>query len=260
MKLVKLFVAICILGILGSACGKKSTELENSEKEPISPSDTAFTATITFPSLDSLLVTADLYHVHKDSATIVLCHQAGWSRGEYQEIAPKLNNQGFNCIAIDQRSGNAINGVSNETAQRAAAKAKGQTYNDAKQDIEAAVNYAAQYYNQKVTLWGSSYSSSLVLIIAKENNNVERVLSFSPGEYLNPVNVNSSINGLNKPAFLTSSKSEQGQTKLLFDVISSTIKTQFVPTGNGEHGSRALWEEKADHAEYWVALKTFLGK
>lgn len=222
--------------------------------------DSAFNAEITFPSLDSLLITADLYHLHKDSSVIVLCHQAGWSRGEYQEIAPRLNALGYNCIAIDQRSGKAVNGVVNETAQRAASKGLGQTYNDAKQDIIAAVNYAAQYYNQKVILWGSSYSSSLVLIIAKENANVDQVLSFSPGEYLNPVIVKNSITGLNKPAFLTSSKSEQVETKKLFDVISSSKKTQFVPTGNGEHGSRALWEEKKDHAEYWVAVKAFMNR
>jgi len=63
--------------------------------------------TITFPSSDGVKITADLYILHTDKNTpfIVLFHQAGFSRGEYREITPKLNRLGFNCMAIDQRSG-----------------------------------------------------------------------------------------------------------------------------------------------------------
>lgn len=229
------------------------------EPEEVLDTDTAFIKTIEFESEDGLLITADHYHVKNTAPTIMLCHQAGWSRGEYQEIAPKLNELGFNCIAIDQRSGGAINGLTNETADRAAAEGKATSFNDAKQDINAAIAFAKEIYGQKVILWGSSYSSALALIIATENSDVTKVLSFSPGEYLGDVKVGESITTLEKEAFLTSSKSEEEQTNALFDVIVSTEKTQFVPQGAGEHGSRALWEEKADNAEYWVAVKAFLG-
>ena len=69
-------------------------------------------STIRFDASDGVSITADLYLAHADlnKPLIVLCHQAGWSRGEYREIAPKLNALGFNCIAIDQRSGGSING------------------------------------------------------------------------------------------------------------------------------------------------------
>tara|TARA_B110000902_G_scaffold129770_1_gene151041 strand:+ start:9978 stop:10283 length:306 start_codon:yes stop_codon:yes gene_type:complete len=99
----------------------------------------------------------------------------------------------------------------------------------------------------------------LALIVATENQDVEQVLSFSPGEYLGALKVGESITTLNKPAFLASAKNEQAQTKLLYDAIGSAEKTHFIPIGNGEHGSRALWEEKTDNVEYWVAVKAFLG-
>ncbi len=250
-----------IFAIITISCKKKTDDSKMGQSDQTQMTvDSAYFATVAFPSIDLLDVTADVYHIHKDSSVMVLCHQAGWSRGEYKEIAPKLNALGYNCIAIDQRSGNAINGVANETSKRAKAAGKGTTYNDSKQDIIAAVNYAAAAYSKKVYLWGSSYSSSLVLIVAKENDNIHTVLSFSPGEYLSPVNVNSSIKGLNKPAFLTSSKSESADTKKLYDVITSSDKVQFIPNGNGEHGSRALWSDKVDQAEYWTALKAFLGE
>ena len=71
--------------------------------------------TVTFPSLDSVTITADWYPVNSESQTILLCHQNGFSRGEYAESARKLNMIGFNCLAIDQRVGNEVNGVTNET-------------------------------------------------------------------------------------------------------------------------------------------------
>ena len=252
-----LSIALCAALFGLTACTEPDSVTEPEVVEV--DTDTAFTETIEFASEDGLMITADHYHLKNSAPTIVLCHQAGWSRGEYQEIAPKLNELGFNCLALDQRSGGAINGVTNETAQRASAEGKATTFNDAKQDINAGIAKAKELYGEQVILWGSSYSSALALIIASENADVEKVLSFSPGEYLGDVRVGESITSLDKPAFLTSSKAEEGQTKLLYDVIASPEKTQFIPEGSGEHGSRALWEEKADYAEYWVAVRTFLG-
>ncbi len=182
-----LFVASTLFTF--SSCDKKISTNPTQTQGQNTPTDTAFTRTITFLSLDSLLITAEHYHLKQDAPVIVLCHQAGYSRGEYTEIAPKLVQMGFNCIAIDQRSGGSINGVINRTNQRAVAKSIPTSFNDAKQDIEAAVKWAKNHYKRKVILWGSSYSSSLSLILAKEMAEVEKVLSFSPGEYLNPVNV-----------------------------------------------------------------------
>jgi hypothetical protein len=61
---------------------------------------------VSFKSSDGLEITADKYFTDSESAPLILLfHQAGWSRGEYNESAPKLNKLGFNCIAFAQRSG-----------------------------------------------------------------------------------------------------------------------------------------------------------
>ena len=119
--------------------------------------------TITFKAEDGLEVTADLYMAHEQSATfIVLFHQAGWSRGEYLEIVPRLNKMGFNCMAVDQRSGGAVNDVENETYKRAVEKGKATDYISAYADMVAALKFAKQNYAKgKLIVWGSSYSSSL---------------------------------------------------------------------------------------------------
>ncbi len=86
---------------------------------------TAAKETISFKTADSLEVTADLYLTNPDKAPfIILFHQANWSRGEYLEIAPKLIKMGFNCMAVDQRSGDKVNGVLNETHRRALEQGK----------------------------------------------------------------------------------------------------------------------------------------
>ena len=99
----------------------------------IAQSDTDFSGeTITFKASDGINITADLFMVHEASAPfIILYHQAGYSRGEYLSIAPQLNALGFNCMAIDQRSGDSVNKVPNETHKEAVAMNKPTEYLDA---------------------------------------------------------------------------------------------------------------------------------
>jgi len=223
--------------------------------------------TISFPSLDGLEITADTYITHTEKSTplIVLFHQAGWSRGEYLEIAPKLNTMGFNCIAIDQRSGKSVNGVDNETAHKATKNKLATRYVDALPDIEAALRYAkATYEGSKIIAWGSSYSSALVLQLAGEKPDlVDGVLSFAPGEYFGKQGksktwIKDSAKQINQPVFITSAKNEKNNWSAIFAAIKSEKKVSFLPTSSGNHGSRALWQQFDDSEQYWRAVSEFL--
>jgi hypothetical protein len=68
---------------------------------------------VTFIASDSLRITADLYLNNYNYPFILLFHQNGYSRGEYAEIAGKLMNLGYNCLAVDLRSGGKVNYVKN---------------------------------------------------------------------------------------------------------------------------------------------------
>jgi len=215
--------------------------------------------TTTFPSKDGLTITTDLYTTIKSKDFIVLCHQAGFSRGEYIETAPILQKMGYSALAIDQRSGNSANGIKNETNAEAKHKGLPTSYLDAKQDIEAAIDYAYKLNNNKpIILIGSSYSSSLVLLIATNNNKVKAVAAFSPGEYLRGINLAESIKNLNKPCFVTSAKSEINQTSKVVRYVDAKYITHFKPNVTGIHGSKALWSSNAGHESYWKAFKSFL--
>ncbi|MCX6274608.1 MAG: hypothetical protein NTV09_05335 [Bacteroidetes bacterium] len=216
---------------------------------------------ITFPSKDDVAITADWYPVNSESQTILLCHQNGFSRGEYIETAVKLNKLGFNCLAIDQRVGVEVNGVVNETAKDAKDKKKVLTFINAEQDITAAVEWLYSKYKRRIILLGSSYSASLALKVANENDHVFAAVAFSPGEYFDGENfIATHVNGLKKPVFLTSSKEEApGVTELSKDII-SLVKVQFIPKGEGDHGSKVLWSSKPENQDYWAALMSFLNR
>ncbi len=224
--------------------------------------------TITFPSLDGLEITADLYAPHVDKATplIVLFHQAGWSRGEYKEIAPWLNTLGFNCLAVDQRSGHEVNNVVNATAARAKVAGKGTTYLDAQQDLVAALKYAhAHLATGKVIAWGSSYSAALVLVVTGEHPRLaDGVLAFSPGEYFtklgkSPDWVARTAARIKTPVFITSARSERDNWKPIYAAV-ITPKSSFVPNTKGNHGSRALWSKFEDSGVYRQAVALFLDR
>jgi hypothetical protein len=215
---------------------------------------------ITFESLDGLSITANKYEIDSESPVIVLCHQARFNKFEYEGIAQELNELGFNCIAIDQRSGGPIANQVNETQLLAKEKGLGVDYLDARQDITAAVNYTSELYQQEIILWGSSYSSSLVLWEGLSNENVKAIVSFSPGDYFSEIgSLTDSLAGIEKPFFVTSANFEIKDTEgLLSKVELKENQIHFKPEGEGHHGSRALWKDQEGGEEYWEAITNFL--
>ncbi len=222
--------------------------------------------TITFNSKDGLELTADLYMPNDKAAPfIILFHQARWSRGEYKEIVPRLTTLGFNCLAVDLRSGGEVNGVKNQSSINAQKAMKPTAYVDAYPDIEAAVAYVSDFYAEgKIILWGSSYSSALVLKYAGDHvGNVDAVMSFSPGEYFagqgkSKTWITESASKITQPVFITSARGEKSSWSSIFAAIPSEQKVNFMPTTAGNHGSRALWPKFGDSVFYWEAVENFL--
>ena len=224
---------------------------------------------VEFPSKDGLIITADLYIFNDNLNTplILLFHQAGWSRGEYIETAPELNKLGFNCIAVDLRSGGEINGIINETFKRAASRGSKTSYLDAEQDMLSAIDYAIKNFAKgSLIIFGSSFSASLVLKIAGDFPEIaDGVIAFSPGEYFNKSGksdtfIRESAENIVIPVFITSAKNEKERWQPIYEAIKSKTKYYYLPDTGGNHGSRALWSKFSDSKNYWDALKNFLQK
>lgn len=217
--------------------------------------------TVRFPAKDGLEVTADWYPVSNESPLILLCHQNRFSRGEYTETALRLNKLGFNCMAVDQRVGNEVNGVKNETAARAKERGMEPGFADAEQDIVAAIDFLFEKFKKPVILIGSSYSASLALKIAAENNKVYALAVFSPGEYFDDkMFVRRHIGKLMKPILITSSRTEADLVTDMLKDVNSRLKVQFIPPHEGDHGSKVLWSSSPGNQDYWTVLIGFLNK
>lgn len=262
MKIIaSLLFAILIL----SSCSSNSN-LENNAVNAQESSSKATSeiskSTVNYPSTDGLLITADLYQIDETSDYMILFHRAGWSRGEYKDTALVFNGLGYNVLAVDQRYGKAINGVKNETASRAKEDGYPSSMEDASRDLIASVLYVRDELNSNsIYVLGSSYSSSLVLIISQPFQDVIKgVISFSPGEYFSykGQTIADAASKLAMPVFITSAKNEVKDWSNIFNSISSENKIGFKPESSGRHGSESLWASTKGNAEYWDALITFL--
>lgn len=214
---------------------------------------------ITLRAADGTTVYGALYAAPSPKAVILLFHQAGSSKDEYATIAPRLVKAGYTALAIDQRSGGDLFGP-NQTA----AHARGATdYLDAKADLQAALDWAVPQH-KPVILWGSSYSSALVFLVAAENpGEVAAVMAFSPGEYLGaPSLVRQAASHVDVPVFVTSARNadEIAAAQSIVDALMTKQHVQFVPKVAGVHGSSTLIaaRNKRGEAENWAAVNAFL--
>jgi pimeloyl-ACP methyl ester carboxylesterase len=265
MRLFFILALVILFSCDNQSAGPADTSTATDESAQTSPAEevsempASSIEKITFPSKDNLPITADVYLQKGMEPTMLLCHQAGFSRGEYKNTALKLNEMGISCMAIDQRSGKEALDVLNETAKAAEAKSLPTGYLDARQDIEAAIDYLYERNgNQPIILVGSSYSASLSLLIGKDNPKVKAVAAFSPGEYFKGVDIAGTITGTSKPVFVTSSKKETPGVETLTKGIDNQFLTHYKPEVAGIHGSRALWESTDGNEGYWVSFEGFL--
>lgn len=222
--------------------------------------------TIEFNSLDGLKITADFYGDREDKQRPLIClfHQAQWSRGEYREIAPKLVEMGFNCLAADARSGKEVNQVVNETAKRSTEQGNevGFQFIQAYPDIVATLKYADQHLAAgPLIAWGSSYSAALVLKASADNPGlVDGTLSFAPNANApwTKAWILRDAKKLDHPVFMTAAKAEHRNWKPIFAAVPESLRSSYLPATKGNHGSRALWAEFDDQQGYWDAVTQFL--
>jgi dienelactone hydrolase len=215
---------------------------------------------LTLKAADGVTLYAKYYKADHPKALILLFHQAGSNYAEYASIAPRLVAEAYSALAIDQRSGGKMFGRNNETAQHFGKKAE---YLYALPDLEAALAWAN---SQKlpIAVWGSSYSSSLVFLLAnKHPAEIKAVLSFSPGEYLGtPDLVQNAAAKVSLPIYVTSAKDEEeiSAAQAILKASPSKMKTQFVPKIAGVHGSSTLRSDSNAQGltENWTAVLGFL--
>ena len=217
--------------------------------------------TLALKAADGVTVYADFEGGKAGARPIlILFHQAGSNRHEYDPVAPRLNDMGFDTLAVDQRAGGHLFGHDNETA---AALGRAPGYLAAYPDMEAALAWAEGTGAKTILIMGSSYSSALVFELAADHpKSVDAVLSFSPGEYFSPGDrVRKAAARLKVPVFVSqaSDPSEVATAKPIVDAVPQNLVTHFKPK-SAPHGASALREDANGKgaAEVWRAVAAFL--
>ena len=218
---------------------------------------------VVLTAADGVKVYGQYWPAANSKAPLILAfHQAESSHFEYVPLAPRLNRAGFSVLAIDQRSGGSEFEGENQTVQ---ARGGSAPYDDALADLEAALTWGRAHANGAPLLaWGSSYSAALVFVLAaKHPTDVQGLLAFSPGEYLNgPDKVARAARSLRQPVFIdqASSDDEIAASRAIFRVVPASGKTLFVGRAEGVHGSATLRADRNPRGseENWNAVMAFL--
>jgi dienelactone hydrolase len=253
--------------ILLSACSGGGVKVDN--QQGLVNETTTATApapqAVEFKAIDGVTVYGTYYPAAAPKALILLFHQAGSSSGEYATIAPRLQREGYSALAIDQRVGGNLYGANRTMRGYGGARYDGKAdFLDALPDFEAALAWG-KARGMPMVLWGSSYSASLVFLLAgaaDAKDSVKAVMAFSPGEYFNDKKmVEAAAAKVTVPVFVTSANTleEEAEAKAIVSAVPSTDRLQFVPP-TGIHGSSTLNAAKnpGGAAENWTAVLAFL--
>jgi dienelactone hydrolase len=215
----------------------------------------------TLTASDGLSVYSSFYPaVGRAKATVLAFHQADKNKSEYATIAPRLAKLGFNVLAVDQRSGASTTDGKNLTVENAGSKQY--SFLETLPDLEAALEFAKtdpRTKGSKVIAWGSSYSASLVFLLAQKHPEISAVMAFSPSDsYLEKSGlVLDAATNLRASVFIACTSEEVFDAKDIFKLIPHKNKILFVPKAGGLHGSNAL-NFPAIGKEYWAATEAFL--
>ncbi len=248
-----LLTAISIIAFTMFGCAREKTAEPGDRPPSAGPSQVEFVAS------DGTKVYADLFPAEagKDAPIIVLFHQARSNAAEYATIAPRLAKEGFNCLAVDLRSGGTAWQRKNRTAEQFK---EDQIYESAYEDMVAALDWAKGQDYAKTIIWGSSYSASLAFKLASERDDVREVIAFSPGEYFDEKGIVAKwASKVSVPVFVSCAPSEVAQAESIYDAVATEEKSFNAPADT-VHGSSALREDKnAQGAEaVWTAVLEFL--
>ncbi len=194
---------------------------------------------VTLHTSDGVSVFGTLTKAHPGNARIILLfHQARGNRHEYDPVIPALTHLGYDTLATDQRSGGELFGGTNDTVKTLGHSTD---YLTALPDLEAALEWARGHHYRTIVMVGSSYSSSLaILLAARRQSEMTALAAFSPGEYFENRNlVKEAAAKITIPFFITTDPDEEGNvTEVLRNAHGSNI-VRYKPAA-GVHGASTL--------------------
>lgn len=197
---------------------------------------------------------------------ILAFHQGGASgEAEYAPIIPRLRQNGYAVLTIDQRRGGNRFMGNNRTA--AAFEGKNVSYCDAYGDLEAAFSYAIKLDGiTEIIAWGSSYSATLAVKLAVNHPElITGVLAFSPasGEPMTGCSVLPLAFQVKQPVLFLRPESEMSLGSVAADLTAfARMGHETYIASPGAHGSSMLVSDRVEGntSDTWAIVFSFLNR
>lgn len=180
--------------------------------------------------------------MNNNDKVVLLFHQAGSNRMEYDPVLGPIHIAGFDTLTVDQRSGGNDWDFVNMTVKK---RGESTEYSEAYPDLEAALTWAKRKRYKTIIVIGSSYSASLAIMLAsKHGEDIDAVAAYSPGEYFTDKNwIKSAVKNLSVPLYITGSDSEADRTNEVLQWKNGQDITHYEPE-QAVHGASMLRQDK----------------
>ena len=179
---MKVAIASLLIAIMLIA-GCKSQQNDTSDKNPGENMKEVFLKT-----QDNVQIRGTHYPGKGDG--VILLHMLPTDRNEWRQFAIKLNNLGYNVIAIDYRWQTNPNAV----------------YKDAVMDVKAARDFLN---SSKILIIGSSIGANLALNYAVDDEDVDAIVLLSPGENYHDVATFDAMKQYNRAVLIVASEDDK---------------------------------------------------
>jgi dienelactone hydrolase len=140
---------------------------------------------VTFTTSDGVTIHGTLRVGQAGPTPVVLVHQLGSTRAEWDSLVEKLGAAGFTTLAIDLRGhGDSTSGTGPSPRSYAYGSFRDTDWRDTQRDVRAAIDFLAareEVTAQTVVLVGSSIGGTACLAAAAEDPRAVRVAVLSPG-------------------------------------------------------------------------------
>lgn len=193
--------------------------------------------------------------MNNNDKVVLLFHQAGSNRMEYEPIISSIHIAGFDTLTVDQRSGGDMWDFSNQTVKKLGESTE---YAQAYPDLEAALTWAKRKKYKTVIAVGSSYSASLAIVLASNHGgDIDAVAAFSPGEYFADKNwVKTAVSNLSVPLYITGTDTEKERINTVLQWKKEQDITRYQPR-NAVHGASTMRQDKNPEG-YKANLDSFI--
>lgn len=207
---------------------------------------------VSFTTSDGIKIAATHYKAQNpNGAAAILLHMRGKNRADWEDFAVKLNNSGFDALAIDFRGHGESGGGNFEKFSQG-------DFQNLILDVKAAHEYLQNKDpNLKIVIIGGSIGANTALNYAVQNPDIKAVVLLSPGLDYMGVRTDETSKQIPVPVFLATSSNDQ-QSYSGLDTWKANIKNletvTFTDAGHGTH-MFGPHPELADKIIEWLKAK-----